>query len=470
MDISRFARAVLPVGYLSLGLMCMLAQPIYGQEEAIEIPQQTEDPEETPEVAKKVDVQPVAKDEEIAARLTRIMDATAWFEQPDVRVDEGVVFLGGRTREEKHKEWAGRLAGNTQDVVAVVNQIGIIQRPLWDLSSAWDELWQLGASTVRNSPMLGLGLILLILTWFAAKWSIGIASSLFQRRLKNHLLRDVAARAVAIPVFLLGLYLVLRVSGLTRLAVTVLGGTGLMGLVLGFAFRDIAENFLASILISMQNPFASGDLIEVAGHKGYVQSVNTRSTLLMTLEGNHVQIPNATIYKETITNYTANPNARFDFLVGIGYDDSLTLAQSVALKILQDHPAIVDDPEPLVLVESLGAATVNLRIYFWVDIARYSQFKVRSAIIRLTKRAFDQAGISMPDEAREVVFPAGVPVQMLSEEGTPKSIPAEKKSSREDDEATTHSAEGDLTSEAEDIKEQASRSRVPEAGQDLLGM
>src|SRR5690606_37970753 len=135
----------------------------------------------------------------------------------------------------------------------------------------------------------------------------------------------------------LGLYLVLKVSGLTRLAVTVLGGTGLMGLVLGFAFRDIAENFLASILISMQNPFASGDLIEVAGHTGFVQSVNTRSTLLITLEGNHVQIPNATIYKETITNFTAIPNARFDFLVGIGYDDSLTLAQSVALQVLLDH-------------------------------------------------------------------------------------------------------------------------------------
>ncbi len=71
------------------------------------------------------------------------------------------------------------------------------------------------------------------------------------------------------PVALLGLYLVLKVSGMTRLAMTVLGGTGLVGLVIGFAFRDIAENFLASILLSVQNPFRYGDLIEVAGYLGY---------------------------------------------------------------------------------------------------------------------------------------------------------------------------------------------------------
>ena len=247
-----------------------------------------------------------------------------------------------------------------------------------------------------------------------------------------------------------------------------LGGTGLFGLVIGFAFRDIAENFLASILISMQHPFAAGDLITVAGDKGYVQSVNTRSTLLMSLEGNHIQIPNATIYKETITNFTANPNARFDFSVGIGYDDSIAQAQSVALSVLREHPAIVSDPEPMVLVESLGAATINLRVYFWVDGARYSCLKVRSAVIRLTKRAFDEVGISMPDEAREVVFPAGVPVRMSSPDATEPAGHDPPKPRISDSETPVNSAEGNLTSEADEINQQARRARSPEAGEDLL--
>lgn len=422
-----------------------------------------------PEVAEQIDVEPVAEDVDISGRLTRILEATEWFRQPDVRVDEGVVFITGVVDDEKHKEWAGRLAQNTQDVVAVVNQLEVSEGSIWDLSPAWSELQQLAADAVRNSPLFAIGMLLLVFAWFAAAFSVRVASLVFGRRIRSELLRDVASRAVAVPVFLLGLYLVLKVSGLTRLAMTVLGGTGIIGLVVGFAFRDIAENFLASILISFQHPFNSGDLVQIAGSKGYVQSVNTRSTLLMTLEGNHVQIPNATIYKETITNFTSNPQTRADFVVGIGYDDSMTRAQSVALDVLCEHPAVVSEPEPLVLVESLGAATVNLRIYFWIDSSKYSLLKVRSAIVRLTKSAFEEAGISMPDEAREVVFPAGVPVRMIADDVESNASTEKRPSRGQEAEPAAHSAEGDLSSEADDIKQQARQARVPEAGENLLG-
>jgi small-conductance mechanosensitive channel len=332
---------------------------------------------------------------------------------------------------------------------------------------------------VQSIPLLLLALVLLLVTWFASKYAVTLTRYLLGSRLNSDLLRNVVSRAIAIPVFLLGLYLILRVSGLTRLAMTVLGGTGIIGLVIGFAFRDIAENFLASILISMNNPFKAKDLIEVAGHKGFVQQVTSRGTLLMTLDGNHVQIPNATIYKETIINYSANPNIRCNFTVGIGYDDSIAQAQAVALRVLSDHPAVVDDPEPLVLVESLGAATVNLRVYFWVDTQKYSVVKVPSAVLRLTKLAFTQAGISMPDEAREVVFPHGVPISMLpatdatSSQGTateiiPPTIAKPKQAVSDDDFQASNEAEGGLESEAGEIAEQARKARVPEQGTNLL--
>ncbi|REK17556.1 MAG: BON domain-containing protein [Planctomycetota bacterium] len=419
-------------------------------------------------VPEEVEIKPAAEDNDIAKRLTEILQAKGWFEDPTVRTDEGVVFLAGRVDNEEHREWAGRLASRTEDVVAVVNRLEVRAPSPWDLSPAWQELGQLCGEFVRTLPLIAVGVGLLVATWLAAKWSVRGASFLLKDRLRSGLLRSVVARAVAVPVFLLGLYLVLKVSGLTGLAATVIGGTGIVGLVLGFAFRDIAENFLASILISMQHPFATDDLIEVDGHKGFVQSVNTRSTLLMTLDGNHVQIPNATIYKNTITNYTANPNARFDFVVGIGYDDSITNAQSIVLSILQEHPAVVDDPEPLVLVENLGAATVNLRIYFWMNIAKYSQFKVCSAVIRQVKSALEEANISMPDEAREVVFPDGVPVRKVEHAdngSTWRERPVERAGDRI---PTSRSGEGDLTSESHDIREQARVSRTPEGGSNLL--
>jgi small conductance mechanosensitive channel len=281
------------------------------------------------------------------------------------------------------------------------------------------------------------------------------------------LLRDVLSRAIAALVFVLGLYVVLRISGLTGLAVTIIGGTGLLGLAIGFAFRDIAENFLASVLISIQRPFAMGDLIEVDGQTGYVQRVNTRATLIMTRDGNHVQVPNAIVYKNTITNFTANPRGRADFAVGIGYDDTISEAQDIALTVLREHPAVLDDPEPLVLVEALGAATINLRVNFWIDIEKYNHLKVRSAVIRLTKIAFDKAGISMPDEAREVVFPSGVPVT-IEKMDEPSATRRKQDTKVDEDDAPVHQAEGGLTNDDEELEKQARDARLPEGGENLL--
>jgi small-conductance mechanosensitive channel len=189
-------------------------------------------------------------------------------------------------------------------------------------------------------------------------------------------------------VFLLGLYIVLRIAGLTRLALTVIGGTGLVGLVIGIAFRDITENFLASIFLSIHRPFEGGDLVQIDSILGYVQRLTVRTTVLMTLDGNHVQIPNATVYKSTIRNYTSNHNRRDDFIIGIGYDVPIAEAQPLAMQVLRDHPAVLNDPESWVLVNDLGTATVNLKVYFWLDGSQHSWLKVRSSVIRLIKRAY----------------------------------------------------------------------------------
>lgn len=442
----------------------------WAQEEASPLAEDAS-PVETPSPPKEIAVQPTAPDEQIAMRLRNILQATEWFEQPQVRVKEGIVFLQGATTREEHRVWAGNLARNTQSVVAVVNRIILTRPPLFDWSPALEELHALVEKMVQAAPFIGFGLIVLLLSWFASRFTSYYTRRLLRHRIGNNLLREVTTKTCSILVFLLGLYLVLRVSGLTRLAVTILGGTGVAGLIIGIAFRDIMENFLASILLSMQQPFHIGDAIEVAGHKGLVQQVTMRGTVLMDFEGNHIQIPNATIYKAVIRNYTANPKRRSDFIIGIGYEEAITQVQEVARQVLISHSAVLDDPEPLVLVENLGAATVNLRLYFWFDGVVHDERKVRSALIRLVKRAFQQAGISMPDDAREVVFPAGVPIRMLEQQRpadldgqappTPPNVAAEAA-------AASTLAEGNLRNEEAHLQEQAQASRLPEGGENLL--
>lgn len=421
----------------------------------------------------QVSVHPVAHDEQIRGRLQRVLLATDSFKDPQVRVEDGVVFLHGKVESAELKKWAGDLARNTQDVVAVANQMEVIEPSVWDFRPAWSGLLALWRDFIRSLPNFGFGLLILALSVGAGTLATRGTRVFLRRRISANLLRSVIAYGVGVLVFLFGTYIVLRVCGLTQLALTVVGGTGLIGLAVGLAFRDITENFLASIVLSMQRPFETGDLLEVVGVTGYVQQLNVRSTILMTLDGNLVQIPNATIYKSNLRNFTTNSNRREDFVVGIGYDDSINDAQEIARKVLADHPAVLNDPEPWVLADSLGQATINLRVYFWINGREHSWLKVRSSVIRLVKLAFQEHGISMPDEAREVVFPQGVPVTML--DGKPaeardvkpkKQLPAD--SLRGEPAAVSTKAEAGFSSEAVVIEEQARQAQPLKHAENLL--
>ena len=357
--------------------------------------------------ANSVSVEPVARDDEIATRIVEIMKSTGWYKFSRVEVKDGIVFLDGRTTSADHKLWARNLASQTQDVVAVVNRIQVIQEANWSFAPALSEIKSLGNQVVTSLPLILLAIIILPFTW----WLSTLAAKVLRRWLLGGIaspfLRDIVARALALPIFLLGLFVVLQVAGLTQIAISVVGGAGVLGIVVGFAFRDIAENFLASLLLSIRRPFRSGDYIEVAGMSGSVRSMNTRSTVLLSPEGNHIQIPNATIFKSTIINYTTSANRRDTVVIGVGYDVSVARAQQLILEVIASHEAVLNEPEPMILVDGLGSSTINIKAYYWVNARDFSVLKVKSALLRqVTKRLTDE-GVSMPDDAREIIFPQG---------------------------------------------------------------
>ena len=419
------------------------------------------DPATGPDPAEPgVAVVPVRADEDIAGRISGILDATGWFDDIAVEAREGVVFLDGAATTEAHRDWARSLALRTEGVAAVVNRLTVVPRVSWSFGPALAEIRRMLIGTVAALPLIAFAAAVLVLAWLAARLVSALARRLFARRIRSRLLRDVAARAVALPVLLAGLYLVLQVAGLTQLALSLVGGAGVLGIVAGFAFRDIAENFLASLLLGIRQPFRRGDLVQIDDHRGFVHSMNTRSTVLVTEDGNHIQIPNAVVYKTVILNMTAAPSRRGDLSVGVGYDASVAEVQTLMARVMSDHPAVAADPAPMALVDGLGAATVNMKGYFWFDGREVSAIRLRSTLLRRMKAAMTEAGISMPDEAREVIFPQGVPV--LGHDGAapppPPPVAAEPEAS---------DAERDLSSEARTLDRQM-RTDVEASGEDDL--
>ena len=321
-------------------------------------------------------------------------------------------------------------------------------------------------------PAIALGLLVLMLTlWLAGRVSQALIRPV--RYLSSSpLLRSVSQRAVSLILILLALYIFLKLSGLTEFAVAIMSGTGVLGLILGFAFRDIAENMIASLLLTVQRPFRIDDVVQINSYTGVVQKVTTRATTLVDFDGNHIQIPNAVIYKGTIKNLTANPKMRGQFTLGIGYDADCQQAQRLALQLIGEHPNVLKDPEPLVLVDELGSATINLKVYFWIDVESTSVIKMASVLMRDLVELFTAQGISMPDDAREVIFPQGVPVTMVnsqeqvSEQKEPvKQIPVSKPATSAEMRSVAHD---DVSSENDDIRRQAEQARAPEQGANIL--
>ncbi|MCK8463193.1 mechanosensitive ion channel [Aliiroseovarius sp. S1339] len=392
------------------------------------------------------------RDDQIAARITGILEATGWYEDVQVAVQDGIVFLDGTAASSKRQDWARDLAAKTDGVVAVVNRLVVAQDADFSIDPALSELRTLWDKTVAAAPLILLAFLILPLAYFLSTGVARLARWVLKDRLGSPFLRDITARFIALPVFLIGLYIVLQIAGLTQLAISVLGGAGVIGIVIGFAFRDIAENFLASLLLSLRQPFRRGDFVDLAGHQGVVHSMNTRSTVLVSPEGNHIQIPNAAVFKATIENFSASPSRRGSFDVGIGYDASISDVQQIILRELAEHDAISSDPEPMVLADTLGASTVNIKIYYWFNGAAVSSLKLKSALIRRVKKSLTEAGISMPDEAREIIFPDGIPLTPPPAKGTSTPAPAgDPDIARE---PQNSAVDDDLSNEVEGLEQQ----------------
>jgi small-conductance mechanosensitive channel len=415
-------------------------------------PEATDDLETTDQAVK---VEGEVSDTDIAGRLREIFESSGRYTNLQVRVDNGIVFIDGTTSETSFKQWATELTRRTQDVIAVVNNLEVVAPPVAEQYDFRDPLLELWDSFLRALPLLLLGSVLLAasfgVAWVVTRLIVGPVAWLTESRLLQNVIRKVVGLLIVVG----GLVLFLRVANLTGVAVTVVSGTGLIGLIVGFAFRDIAENFLASILLSVQTPFRLGDVIEVTGYTGVVQKVTPRGTVLIDFDGNHIQIANSTVYKSTLKNLTANPKMRQSFDIGVGYDASVKQTQDIILQTLREQEAILQDPEPMVLVDSLGASTINVKVYFWIDGHKHSVLKTRSAVMRRVLRAVEQSGISLPDEAREIIFPQGVPFQPADTGGfagggtdptrpDPADDPGDPGDPGDNDQATE--AEGDLTS------------------------
>ncbi len=183
-----------------------------------------------------------------------------------------------------------------------------------------------------------------------------------------------------------------------------IAGLGIVGFALSFAFQDIAKNFIAGVLLLVQQPFDIGDGIEVSGVGGTVTDIEVRSTTLRTWDGRHVIIPNADVYAGTITNYTRSPRRRISVEVGVAYDTDLEKATAILLETISAPDSVLDDPAPQVVFNTFGGSSIDCTIYFWIETTTIGIFDAEDRAIKAIKSAFEQADIEIPYPMQTVLL------------------------------------------------------------------
>ncbi len=175
-----------------------------------------------------------------------------------------------------------------------------------------------------------------------------------------------------------------------------LTGLGFLGFTLGFAIQDVSKNFIAGLLLLLQQPFNIGDAIRVGDLAGNVVTIDLRATELRTSSGKRMLIPNADVFTSPLINYGHVSQRLVDISAGVSYDSDLEFVRQTALKAIAGIVGVHQDPAPNLVFDNLGPSTVDFTIYYWIDRKQTSVPEAQDAAVNAIKSAFEEAHIDMP--------------------------------------------------------------------------
>jgi len=255
-------------------------------------------------------------------------------------------------------------------------------------------------------PNLGAAVLVLVGFWLAAKLVRNVLLRLLHRVSHSEQVTRLLAQTVFVALLAAGLFISLGIVGLQKTVASLLAGAGILGLALGFAFQDIAANFLAGIFLSIEHPFRSGHLIQTKDFLGVVQRIHLRWTEVVTPQGQLALIPNKQVFENPITNYTTTGKRRVDIKLGVSYADDLEKVRQVTLKTLEQISVRKPDTHCEMFFEKFGDSTIDLVARFWIDFTSKQSdfFAAQSEAIEKLKKAYDDNGITLPFPTRTLDF------------------------------------------------------------------
>ena len=367
-------------------------------------------------------------DEQITERLTGIYDQLSDTQNISVSVSGSVVTLSGEAANESAAMRAVTIAQRVEGVVAVQDGITRTLTVTDNVGPLAEEFRRWGEQAIRAIPLILAAIGSLVAIFLLGRW-LSRRNALIKHFAKTPFLVELVSTAIRIAFVVIGIVVALNILGATALIGTVLGGAGIIGIALGFGIRDTVENYIASLLLSLRQPFRAQDHVIIDGQEGIVVRLNTRATILRTLDGNHLRIPNAKVFKADILNYTTNPTRRFSFSLGVDSADDPVAAISSGVDALKALPFILDDPAPSASIREVGDSSIVINYFAWIDQRETGFGAARSQAIQDVKTVLETGGFSLPEPLYRLRVEGAMPVDSAVTDAT-KAKPKPKAKSK----------------------------------------
>ncbi len=341
-----------------------------------------------------IETEPVP-DKQLEDRIRSVLVHVDDFKDVEVTVSNGVVRLEGKIARTEAKDKLEQLVARFRGVLYVDDKIKSATDVETRVSPVLDRLRDYAGRILEQLPLIAVAALVTALCWFLG-WLISRIAPRYGWFGINPMMKNLISRLFMFIFVIIGIIIALDILDVTALVGAVVGTAGIAGLAIGFAFKDIVENYLAGLLLSIRGLFSINDHVAIGEYEGRVVRLTSREIVVMTLDGNHVLIPNSTVFKSVIVNFTRNDLRRFEFAMGVGVSEDLVTVRRVGEETLRGMKGVIDDPGPFMRIDALGDFAVIVRFFGWINQRDADLAKVRGEAIRLVKAAFDEAGIEMP--------------------------------------------------------------------------
>lgn len=273
------------------------------------------------------------------------------------------------------------------------------------ISAAWDKVQNMINGLVALLPNLLLAVIVFVIFFFVAEKLRQFVTRLTHQRRHARNLGLILGRLAQWTTILVGLFISLSIVIPTLKASDLVQLLGISGVAIGFAFRDILQNFLAGILILLTEPFQIGDQIVFKDFEGTVEHIQTRATMIKTYDGRRIVIPNSELFINSVTVNTAFDQRRLQYDIGIGYGDDIDEAKRLILEALYETEGVLRNPAPDALVVDLAGSTVNIRARWWIQPPRRAdELNLQDKVLTAIKKKLTVNGIDLPFPTQQILF------------------------------------------------------------------